>query len=216
MSSSSVTGGARPVSVTECNVGAFPCIQCERQVEDHGRDLHADICLSTSVARSARCRKNVTCLRISTRHQLGPPASSLRGLHESATGNAQAFGFSITITVTFGVCSADQPSASTPELMIFAVSGVAAFSLLNLLVAHLVKTRSDRATSNRVVLIATATDFLAVAAAVGCAIGVRYLAAGLTRWSLAPLAAGLAYVLVQSIELAIGQQETKASQDGNG
>lgn len=124
-------------------------------------------------------------------------------------GNAQAFGFSITVTVTFGVVSADQASESTPELMVFALSAVAAFSLLNLLVAHLTRKRPSGTSSSRVVLISTATDFLAVAAAVGCALGVRYLATGLTRWSIAPLFAGLAYVLVQSIELAVGQRQTR-------
>src|SRR3569623_859757 len=84
----------------------------------------------------------------------------LRGLHESATGNAQAFGFSITVTVTFGVVSADQSSESTAELMVFALSSVAAFSLLNLLVAHIVRRRPSGPSTNRVVLLSTATDFL--------------------------------------------------------
>ena len=133
----------------------------------------------------------------------------LRGLHESATGNAQAFGFSITVTVTFGVVSADQASESTAELLIFALSAVAAFSLLNLLVAHIVRRRPSGPSSNRVVLISTATDFIAVAAAVGGALGVRALATGLARWSIAPMVAGLVYVLVQSTELAVGQEEAK-------
>ncbi len=139
----------------------------------------------------------------------------LRGLNKSATGNAQAFGFSITVTVTFGVLAARQPSPTTAELFAFAMSAVAAFSLLNVVVAQLIRVQPDEVTSRRVILLSTATDFLAVAAAIGCALALRGLTSGLVRWSLAPLTAGLAYVIVQSIELTVGQEEAKESADSS-
>ena len=131
----------------------------------------------------------------------------LRGLNASVTGNAQAFGFSITVTVTYGVISSAQGNPSLPELIGFALSGVAAFSLFNLLVARLIRTESSAPERTRVLLIATATDFLAVGAGLGAAIGIRYAVGGWGAWVLAPLCAGLIYVLVQSIELAVGQRE---------
>ncbi len=134
----------------------------------------------------------------------------LRGLNKSATGNAQAYGFSISITVTFGVLSAKQPAPTTADLFMFALSAVAAFSLLNVAVAHLLRTEPSQVTSSRTVLLSTATDFLAVAAAVGCAFAIRSVTTGLPRWSLAPLTATVAYVLVQAVELTVGQEETEA------
>ncbi len=138
-----------------------------------------------------------------------PTRLLLRGLSLSVTGNAQAFGFSITVTVTFGVISSTHGNPSMLELVGFALSGVAAFSLLNLLVVRLLRVDIDRADteSARALLIATATDFLAVGAGVGAAIAVGHLVRGWGAWVLAPLCAGVVYVVVQSVELAVGQAE---------
>ena len=89
---------------------------------------------------------------------------SLRGLHAAGSGNAQAFGFSITITVTFGAVNSARGSPSLPELFGFAFAAVAAFSLLNLTIATLVKDVDQGREPDRVVLVATATDLLAVGA----------------------------------------------------
>lgn len=142
----------------------------------------------------------------------GPTRILLRGLSLSVSGNAQAFGFSITVTVTFGVISSAQGSPSLPELMGFALSAVAAFSLLNLLVARLLRVEPSDTDSEatRVLLLATATDFLAVGGGVGAAVGVRYAVGGWGAWVLAPFCAGVVYVLVQSVELAVGQAKAHA------
>ncbi|MDN5791093.1 MAG: hypothetical protein L0H25_09535 [Micrococcales bacterium] len=122
-------------------------------------------------------------------------------------GNAQAFGFSITITVTFGVTTILQPPAGELDLLAFALAGVAAFSILNLVVALLLRDE-EAAESERAILLGTATDFVAVAAGVGVAIGVNHLLEGIAAWLLSPFGAGAAYVIVQSFELALGQYET--------
>jgi hypothetical protein len=55
--------------------------------------------------------------------QRGPtPLQWLRGLNTAVSGNAQAFGFSITITATYGVVSSAQGSASLPEIFGFALA----------------------------------------------------------------------------------------------
>lgn len=82
------------------------------------------------------------------------------GLNVAVGGNAQAFGFSILITVNYGIVSASSGSPSTGELIGFALSAVAVFSSLNILVASLTETRSGDTETARVVLIATATDSL--------------------------------------------------------
>lgn len=140
----------------------------------------------------------------------------LRGLNASVTGNAQAFGFSITVTVTYGVASAAEGNPTLPELMGFALSAVAAFSLLNLIVAHLVKADGSTTETTRALLIGTATDFLAVGAAVGAAMGVARAVHGWGSWVLAPLCAGIIYVLVQSVELAVGLAREDPDDDADG
>lgn len=128
----------------------------------------------------------------------------LQGLEAAVGGNAQAFGFSILITVTFGVVSAHEPTPSNVDLLAFAVSGVLAFSLLNLTVAVLLRGHRIQEQPSRVLLLATATDVLAVGAGVLTAVAAVRLTGGAASWLLAPFLAGLTYVVVQSVELAVG------------
>lgn len=131
----------------------------------------------------------------------------LLGLRTAVSGNAQSFGFSIMITVTFGVVSAAYGQPSLPELFGFALTAVAAFSVLNVLVALLLRGEEDDEPPSKVLLVATATDFLAVGAGVGAAVGIRFLIADTAAWLLAPFCATAVYVLVQSVELTVGEQE---------
>lgn len=137
----------------------------------------------------------------------------IRGFNASVTGNAKAFGFSITVTVTFGVITAVHHDPSLYQLMGFALSAVAAFSLLNVVVALLLDVRPSRVRETRALLVATATDFLAVGAGVGSAIGISHVLSAWPSWIVAPFAAGLLYVLVQAVELAVGQRETDDHDD---
>ncbi|MFD1720403.1 hypothetical protein [Amnibacterium endophyticum] len=125
----------------------------------------------------------------------------LFGLHASARGNAHAFGYSIGITSTYGVVSIRHPHATVWEVLAFALAGVLQFSILNLVVALLVKRRGDGPETERVSFIATATDVLAVGFAVGAATLVAFLPSPLA-WPLAAFVAGLVYVGVQSVEFA--------------
>src|SRR5699024_7641772 len=93
----------------------------------------------------------------------------------------------------------------------FAMSAVAAFSLLNLLVAYLDKGESSLVGSKRVLLVATATDFIAVGAGLGAALGIELTLSGLAAWILIPFAAGLTYMLVQAVELTLGRIEAEES-----
>lgn len=137
-----------------------------------------------------------------------PPAIRrryLQGLKVAASGNSQAFGFSILITVSYGIVAASTPPPSRAEQIGFALAAVAAFTLLNLAVALLAQGESDAIGSKRVLLVTTATDFLAVGAGVGTAIGLDRLTNGLATWILTPFFAALIYMLVQAFELALGR-----------
>ena len=86
------------------------------------------------------------------------PGSLLRGFDAVVSNNAQAFGFSITVTVTFGAVSAQHPNPPTRlELLGFAMVAVAAFALLNIVAVLLLEARGKRE-SERMLLVATATD----------------------------------------------------------
>ncbi|HWC33509.1 MAG TPA: hypothetical protein VG650_01665 [Mycobacteriales bacterium] len=131
------------------------------------------------------------------------------------SGNAQAFGFSITITATYGVVAAAQGNPSLPEIFGFALAAVASFSALNLLVVALLDRQPTR-DPDRVVLLATATDFLAVGSGLAGAVGMRYAITGWGAWVAAPLTAAFLYVLVQTLEIAVGlrQDQTRNPDPG--
>ncbi len=131
------------------------------------------------------------------------------GLYSSVNGNAQAFGFSITVTVCFGVASRLQSRPTLADLLLFALAGVVAFSVLNVFVALRLRTQVTQIGSGRATLIGTATDFIAVAAAVGAAIGLNHITSGVVAWAVTPFVAAVIYVSVQSIELAVGERETE-------
>ncbi|MGI8456645.1 MAG: hypothetical protein ACR2LI_00825 [Propionibacteriaceae bacterium] len=142
-----------------------------------------------------------------------------QGLNSSVHGNAQAFGFSITITVTFGVVSRLQPQPQLIDLFGFAMAAVVAFSLLNVVVVLRLRHHDRGETNERGTLLGTATDFLAVGTAIGAAIGLEKLVHGIWAWLLCPFVAAMAYVLVQTVELAFGrqheQQQDMQEQDGS-
>ena len=129
----------------------------------------------------------------------------LAGLDCAASGNAQAFGFSILITVTFGVVASAHGEPDVGELFGFALAAVSAFSALNLVAARLAFRRPDPPTPKRIILVATATDFLAVGGGVGAAVGIVAAIAGWPAWVLAPALASLVYALAQALEFAVGQ-----------
>lgn len=129
----------------------------------------------------------------------------LKGLDAAASGNAQAFGYSILITVSYGIISVSSPPPSIGELFGYAMGAIAAFSLLNLVVAYLARDEPNVSEREHVLLIATATDFIAVGAGLGAAFGIDAAVSGWAVWILAPFVAGLAYLLVQAFELALGR-----------
>lgn len=135
----------------------------------------------------------------------------LHGLKVAASGNAQAFGFSILITVSYGIASTSAPPPTLGQQFGFAMSAVAAFSLLNVVIAYIARGESSKLQNKSTLLIASATDFIAVGAGLGAAIGVDRLVAGVAAWILIPFVAGLCYMLVQAFEFAVGREVDDAS-----
>src|SRR5699024_6705005 len=104
------------------------------------------------------------------------------------------------------IASTTNPDPSVGEQVAFAMAAVAAFTLLNVAVAVFAQHESDSVGGKRVLLVATATDFIAVGAGLGTAVGVDCLVSGLLAWLLIPFVAGITYMLVQAVELALGRQ----------
>lgn len=129
----------------------------------------------------------------------------LRGFNVAAKGNASAFGFSILITVVYGTLSIHNKSPNRAELIGFAMSSVAAFSLLNVVAAAVTEPEAGSAEKSSGVLLSTALDFLAVGGGVGLSFAVELLVGGWPSWVVTPFAATLAFVALQAVEMMLGR-----------
>ena len=127
----------------------------------------------------------------------------LHGLSVSVRGNAQAFGFSILITVSYGIVSTSTDKPSSLELIGFALSAVAAFTVLNILVAYLKTIQPDDVEKTSVMLVATATDFLSVSAGLGVVFAATALFHDWVPWVVSPFLMGLTYGGVQALQIAV-------------
>lgn len=136
-----------------------------------------------------------------------------RGLQNSLVDNSTAFGFSITITASFGVLGALHGSADVSEVFGFAIAGALAFTLLQMLATRDFRERPDAA-PRKVVMLGTALNFVSVAAAVGVAALVGLILPAAVAWPLGPFLASVTYVAVEAAELALAARLVDSRDDG--
>lgn len=127
-----------------------------------------------------------------------------RSLRGAVGREATTFGFSIMITVTFGVVQDEHGSAAKHDLLFFAIGASLSFVLLQALLS-----RGFRAAMPQhktpVVSISTGLNIISVVAAVSAAIGMASLIETDIAWPVCPFVAGLVYLLVESAEEALGE-----------
>lgn len=134
--------------------------------------------------------------RDAERPRRGPVNTALA---TSVIGNATAFGFSITITATFGVVEHFEGSPSLVELLLYGVAAALAVGLLEVLVTRGFRVRVGRAPSE-VMMLGTALDVVSVAAGIGAAMLCADAVGGGFAWPLAAFVATGVFVLAESAE----------------
>jgi hypothetical protein len=134
----------------------------------------------------------------------------------SAIGNSTAFGFSITITVTFGVTEHFAGSPSLVELLIYGVAAALALGLIEGMATRGFRVRIGPAPTE-VMMLGTALNVLSVAAAVGAAMLCGKLVDGTPTWPIASFTATAVYVLAESLETlaAEGLQQLRGDPDAD-
>jgi hypothetical protein len=144
-----------------------------------------------------------------TERQHGPVGTALS---TSVAGNSTAFGFSITITVTFGALQALDGSPTLFELLLFGLAAAAAVGVLEAAVTDGFRRRVGSAPAE-VRMLGTALNFVSVAAGVGVAIGIGELADGLAVWPVAAFGAAGTYVIVEAAEILLAEGVQRARGD---
>jgi hypothetical protein len=103
------------------------------------------------------------------------------GLGESLGGNATAFGYSVTITASFGAVEIAQGNPSFGDLIVFGLGSVVAFGGLEGLASGGFRTPLQKG-SDEVVLLGTSLAFISIMLAIAAARGIAGMLTGGWAW----------------------------------
>ena len=129
------------------------------------------------------------------------PTGYLRGLHASVRNNASAYGFSVTITVSFGLLASVLGTPTVPEIFAFAGGAVAAFALVKFIVSggygHELMDEPGSVKD-----VGSSVSVLSVGAAMVCTYAAGKLLGGFVAWPAGSFAATSVYLFLFGVELS--------------
>ena len=126
------------------------------------------------------------------------------GLGQSLGGNATAFGYSVTITASFGAVELGRGTPRFGDLVVFGLGAVVAFGGLEGLATGGFRSPLQKG-SNDVVLLGTALAFISIVLAIATARGIAELLSGAWAWFGAAFGASLVFALVESVEFMFAE-----------
>ncbi|MGY2001831.1 hypothetical protein [Blastococcus sp. SYSU DS1024] len=122
------------------------------------------------------------------------------------------FGFSILVTVTFGICQVTQGSPDLPRIFLYAAGAVMSFTLLEgLLSAGFRRPMPQHPTQT--LALGTSLNILSVLVGLGAAALLSASFSHVAVWALAPFVAGLVYLITESLEAAFAERLLVSSGD---
>jgi hypothetical protein len=133
--------------------------------------------------------------------QRGPIATAVS---TSTFGNATAFGFSITITGSFGVLQTVAGSPTVAQVLLFAVSSALVVGLLEGAVTRGFRDRVG-AVPPEVAMLGTAQNFISVGLGIGAAAGLASLIGGGGAWPAGGAVGTLVFLLAESAETLLAE-----------
>ncbi len=133
---------------------------------------------------------------------LGAGRKLRRGLQTSVVDNSSAFGFSITITASFGMLNRLHGQPGVGEIFGFALAAVAAFTVLQAVASSGFRTRPGTA-PREVVMLGTALNVASVGLGVGAATLTGLTLDSSVAWPLGAFLAAFVYILAEALELTL-------------
>ena len=139
----------------------------------------------------------------------------MSGLGESVGGNATAFGYSVTITASFGAVEIARGEPGLGDLIVFGLGAVVAFGGLEGLASRGFRAPLEKG-SDDVVLLGTAVAFISIVLAIITARGVAGVLSGAWAWFAAALCASLVFALMETVEFMFAEwlQERRGQPTG--
>ncbi len=130
----------------------------------------------------------------------------------STRGNATAFGFSITITASFGMLQTLVGSPTVAQVLLFAVAAALTIGALEATVTRGFRLRAGTAPTE-VSMFGTALNFVSAAAGAAAAAGVGSLVHGTWAWPLGACVATAVFLFAESAEILLAEFVQKTRGD---
>ena len=133
-------------------------------------------------------------------------------LTTSTYGNSTAFGFSITITGSFGVLQRIKGAPTLAQVLMFAVAAALALGLVQAAVTRGFRDRTGPAPPE-VAMLGTAQDFLSVTVAILAVAGTAALLRGSVAWAMGGATAALVFLGAETAEILFAEVVQKRRGD---
>jgi hypothetical protein len=119
-------------------------------------------------------------------------------------GNATAFGYSVTITASFGAVELQRGSPTYADLIVFGLGAVFAFAGLEGLLSNGFREPLTKG-ADQVITLGTALAFISISLAITAADLLAGTLNGGLAWFAGALGGSLVFVLVESLEFVLAQ-----------
>lgn len=141
------------------------------------------------------------------------PTTYARGVRTALRNNASAYGFSITVTVSYGLLSGAQSTISAAETIAFGLGAAVAFVLVGAVFVA-ATSRGSLPESRQALTISGGVDMLSVCASIAAAFGLSQLP-GFWAWPLAGAGAVACYLLVGGLDVLIARALARRTSFGS-
>ena len=129
----------------------------------------------------------------------------LRGLNAAVRNNASAYGYSVTITATFGILSAIGGSPRVAEIFAFAGGAVFAFALVEAVISRGFR-RGAEDEPTRAKMLGSSISVFSVGSALLCGLAAGLLTDGFAIWPLGSFLATGVYLFAFALELSVAER----------
>lgn len=144
----------------------------------------------------------VTAVNDEERRASGGEHTARAGLQTAIVDNSTAFGFSVTMTASYGALNQVAGSPSLVDIALFAVCAAGAFTVLQAVTTRGFRRRPGTV-PREVIMLGTALDMVSVVLGLGAAIVAGLLLPATVAWSAGAFAAAMVFALSQALELMI-------------
>ena len=141
-----------------------------------------------------------------------PLITYARGVRTALRDNASAYGFSISVTVSYGLLSGPRSSVTAGETIAFGAGAALAFVLVGAVFVAMT-TRGSLPESPQALTLNGGVDLLSVAAAIGVGYGLS-LVPGFWAWPLTAAGAVVAYLTVSGLDVLLARAVARRTRFG--